>query len=82
LYAKFSPALYADSLQVKKLEINFLTPSELGRHPYIGFRQAKKIVKTRATVGKFRSKEELIALFSGDSLRRLLPYLSTGSIEP
>jgi DNA uptake protein ComE-like DNA-binding protein len=76
LFMKCAPRLSADPYGVRKLSINFLSTVELGRHPYIGFRQAKKIAKIRDTNGKFSRNEELVALFSADSLRRLVPYLS------
>ena len=81
LWTRSSPHLIADSSGMKKLDINFLTVAELGRHPYIGFRQAKRVVKRRDTNGKFTRKEELSVFFSADSLQRLFPYLSIGSSE-
>ena len=82
LWIRSSSRLFADPSEMKKLDINFLTVADLGRHPYIGFRQAKKIVKRRDTSGKFTRKEEMIAFFSTDSLQRLLPYLSISGREP
>lgn len=78
LWAKCSPWLRADSTAMKKLEINFLSATELGRHPYIGFSHAKKIVRQRDSKGKFSEKTDLKICFSADSLHRLLPYLSIG----
>ena len=46
-WVRSSPRLLADTVALKKLDLNFMSFSELGRHPYIGFRQAKKIVKIR-----------------------------------
>ena len=74
-WSRISPLLFAGSVDLKKLEINYLSLSELGRHPYIGFRMARKIIKRRDTVGKFYNSDELAALFSSDSLQRVLPYL-------
>jgi len=82
LWLKASPQFVADPAVIKKIEINFLSLSELGRHPYIGFRQAKKIVRFRDTNGKFRGKEDLAVLFSSDSLQHLLPYLVIGEGQP
>ena len=82
LWMRSSPRLMVDTSGMKKLEINFLSVAELGRHPYIGFRQAKKIVKRRDSVGKYTSKEELAVLFSTDSLQHLFPYLSIGGKGP
>jgi DNA uptake protein ComE-like DNA-binding protein len=82
LWLKASPRFVADPIAIKKIDINFLSQSELGRHPYIGFRQAKKIVRSRDTKGKFSGKEELAALFSSDSLQHLMPYLAIGEGQP
>ncbi len=79
LWARSSPGLFADKSALKMLDLNFLSLTELGRHPYIGFRQARKVVNCRDKNGKFRSREELVPLFSADSLRRLLPYVLIGS---
>lgn len=78
-WVRSSPRLFADTVTIKKLDLNFMSFTELGRHPYIGFRQAKKIVKVRDKNGKFTRREDLIPLFSADSLRRLLPYLPIGN---
>ncbi|MCX6222358.1 MAG: helix-hairpin-helix domain-containing protein [Bacteroidia bacterium] len=82
LWSKASPQFVANPAAIKKIEINFLSLTELGKHPYIGFRQAKKIVRSRDTKGKFRGKEDLEALFSSDSLQHLLPYLVIGEGQP
>lgn len=82
LWVKSSPWLCADSTRIEKLEINFGSVAELGRHPYIGFRQARKLVKKRDMTGKFLAREELNAFFTADSLQRLSPYLSLGDVNP
>lgn len=76
LWAKSSARLYADTSEIKKIDINFLSLTELGRHPYIGFRHAKKVIKCRDTIGKFTQIAELVPIFSADSLKHLVPYLS------
>lgn len=82
LWIRSSSRLFADPSEMKKLDVNFLSVADLGRHPYIGFRQAKKIAKKRDTSGKFTRKEEMATFFSTDSLQRLLPYLSISGREP
>lgn len=76
LWTKSSTRLHADPSEIKKIDVNFLSLSELGRHPYIGFRQARKIVKRRDNSGKFTQIADLALLFSADSLQHLVPYLS------
>lgn len=78
LWSKAAPFLKADTSGLTKMEINFLNRSEMGRHPYIGYRTATRVVGRRDQYGKFRSGEDLRPLFSADSLRRLLPYLRFG----
>jgi len=55
--------------------INFSTIQELGRHPYIGYRTARKLVRLRDKKGKFLSAEDLSPVVARDSLTRLTPYL-------
>ena len=74
-YTAISQFFAVDSLHLSKLNINFSTVKELGRHPYIGFRSAKKIIKLRDDKGKINSADELRSLLSPDSLVRLSPYL-------
>jgi len=78
-WSRISPFLIVGNVKLNMLEINYLSLVEMGRHPYIGFRTAKRIIKVRDTVGKFRTPDELAFLFSGDSLRRILPYLALGT---
>jgi len=82
LFGKSATRLNVDSQQIKKLDINFLSVSELGRHPYVGFKQARKLVNFRDKTGKFSASEEIVPLFTPDSLRRLIPYLSLRMTAP
>ena len=65
----------ADPSALKTFNINFSTLQELGRHPYIGFRTARKIFKLRDRIGKFSSQEDLSVVVASDSLKRLMPYV-------
>ena len=78
-WTKISPWLFLGNVNLNKLELNYLSLVELGRHPYIGFRTARKIIKLRDITGKFKSTDELAVIISIDSLQRLLPYLSAGA---
>jgi competence protein ComEA len=82
LWLKFSPHLIADPSGIRKININFLSLVELGKHPYIGFRQAKKIIKRRDLSGKIKGNDELAIIFTPDSLEHLRPYLLTGEENP
>jgi competence protein ComEA len=65
----------ADSSKIKTFNINFSTIQEIGRHPYFGFRTARKILKLRDKMGKFSSPDDLSPVIAGDSLKRLIPYI-------
>ncbi len=65
----------ADPSSLKAFNINFSTVKELGRHPYVGFRTARKIFNLRDKMGKFSSMEDLSQVMTSDSLKRLIPYV-------
>ncbi len=75
LWLKSVPAITVDTSGIRRIDINFLSLSELGRHPYIGYRRAKKIIKLRDSSGKLGNTGELASIFSADSLQHLRPYL-------
>jgi competence protein ComEA len=75
LWLKSAPSIAVDTSGIRRMDVNFLSLSELGRHPYVGYRQAKKIIKLRDSSGKLNHAGELASIFSADSLQRLLPYL-------
>jgi DNA uptake protein ComE-like DNA-binding protein len=81
-FSKASAFLITDSSLIMKLNINFASFAELGRHPYIGFKQAKKVLKRRDSTGKFSDIADLSPIFTPDSLRKLTPYLNLGSGVP
>ena len=70
-----SPHLNVDADKIELLNINFLSASEMGRHPYIGYKNSRKIVKLRDSKGPFVSPADLELIFSADSLKQLTPYL-------
>ena len=65
----------ADPSALKTFNINFSTMKDLGRHPYIGFRTARKIFNLRDRIGKFSSADDLSQVVASDSLKRLIPYV-------
>lgn len=67
--------LRVDPSEVKPFNLNFSTVGELGRHPYVGFRMARKLLRLRDQKGKFSSPDDLMPVLAADSLTRLIPYL-------
>lgn len=74
-YMAVSPYLTADQSTLKTFNINFSTIQEIGRHPYVGFKTARKILKLRDQMGKFSTPDELSSVVGADSLKRLIPYI-------
>ncbi len=70
-----SPFLSVDATLVKALNVNFSTVQDLGRHPYIGYRTARKLIRQRDKNGMFLSAADLSESVGSDSLKRLIPYL-------
>lgn len=62
---------------VKKLKVNQLSLSQLRKHPYIGFYQAKAITDYRRLKGPLHSLDELRLLpdFPQEVIDRLSPYV-------
>jgi competence protein ComEA len=75
-FTSASPYLNIDTVHFRKFNLNFATISELGRHPYIGFKAARKIIKLRDDKGKYSSPDDLSGILSKDSLNKLIPYLT------
>lgn len=74
-FAAVSQYFTANSSALKTFNINFATIQELGRHPYVGFKTARRVLKLRDEKGKFKSSNDLSPAVTEDSLKRLIPYL-------
>lgn len=74
-FTSVSAFLRVDASVVKTLNINFSTVQDLGHHPYIGFRTARKLIRQRDKKGMFLSANDLSVSLGSDSLKRLIPYL-------
>ena len=66
-----------DDEQLRKLNINRLSLSELRKHPYINFYQAKAITDYRRLHGNIKSLQDLRLSkdFPQEAIDRLLPYV-------
>ena len=69
--------LRTDGGELRRLNVNRLTLSQLRRHPYIGYYQARAIVDHRQFKGPFTDMRQLAALpeFSPQDIDRLRPYV-------
>lgn len=77
-FSVVSPFLFVKEEGYQKFNINFSTLSELGHHPYIGYRTARRILDLRDKQGKFTGVIELSCLMGEDSLKKIAPYLVFG----
>lgn len=79
-YEKILKQIYCDSCEIRKIDINFATPKELGRHPYIPPQTLRKLLKRRQLKGGWSTAEELIEddIMTREEAARLVPYLRFG----
>jgi len=66
-----------DTVPLRKVRVNSNSLSELRRHPYINFYQARAIIELRRQSGPIKSPDRLSLMeeFSSQDLERLKPYL-------
>lgn len=69
--------IIGDSIPLEKIKVNRETISEMRRHPYMNFYQARAIVELRRERGDIKGPEQLSLLeeFTAQDLERLIPYL-------
>ncbi len=76
-YLKVADDIIIDKSKLEKININFAEVSELGRHPYISYEEAKKILKYRNKNGAFKQLNDLISkeIISKSLYNKISPYL-------
>ncbi len=79
-FEKILPKICCDSFVISKIDINFASPKELGRHPYVSAQALRRIIKQRQLKGGWTRIEELVEqnILSDDEAKRLAPYLRFG----
>ena len=72
------PYFEVDTAHIQKLNLNQLSLSQLKRHPYINYLQARDIVDYRRLKGPLRSLDDLRLLrdFPSETIERLRPYVT------
>ena len=70
--------IYADTLHIRKMRINFLEFAELLRHPYLSKEQVAQILDRKEKLGAFKSIAEVAALqgFDDVTFEQVRPYLT------
>lgn len=76
-FEKISPQICCDSCEIRKIDINFATPNELRRHPYLSDRIRRKLLRSRQLKGGWSAVEELIDehIMTPEEAARAAPYL-------
>lgn len=71
------PFFTVDAGNVTRLDVNSLSLSQLKRHPYINYLQARAICDYRRLKGRLTSLDQLRLLreFAADDIERLRPYV-------
>lgn len=77
-YQALAPWFIADTLHIRRLEVNALPADALRKHPYLDYRQAKAIEQLRKQKSRLSGWEnlQLIEEFTDTDKKRLTPYLS------
>lgn len=71
------PFFTVDAGDIQRLDINRLSLSQLKRHPYINYLQARAICDYRRLKGPLASLDQLrlLSAFTADDIERLRPYV-------
>lgn len=77
LYDRIMPHLFVSDSIPLTLAINSISQSELGKHPYVGYKLAKIIISYRTQHGSFKMLDDLksVPLLSDENFRKLAPYV-------
>ncbi len=79
LYMSLQDQIYVGQTDsVATININVANYDALKKHPYISYKVAREILKSRSKIGKFRSLHDLMAVEGVDSvsISRLSPYIT------
>lgn len=77
-FEKISPKIEIVKDSLKKIPVNLADQKTLATHPYIGWSNAKLILRYRQAHGDYKNIEQLASIWAieRNNLDRLLPYLS------
>ena len=76
-FEKILHKISCDSFVISKIDINFASPKELERHPYMSAQALRRIIKQRQLKGGWSRIEEMTEqnILSEEEAKRLAPYL-------
>ncbi|HCE56465.1 MAG TPA: hypothetical protein DER09_01390 [Prolixibacteraceae bacterium] len=77
-YSKIEGNIYADTLKIKKIRINFADFKEFIKHPYFSKQKVELILKYREKNGPFENLVNVKAsgIFDETEFKKVMPYLT------
>jgi len=77
-YRRITPYVYADTLKIRRIRINFADFSELLRHPYLNKKQVVEIIRFREKNGAIEqlSGLEISPYFDDVLVEKIKPYFT------
>ena len=81
-YERICRQIFVDSCVIQKIDINFASAKDLGRHPYIQDKQLRRLLKLRQLKGGWNNTGELVEdkIFTPEEAEKVAPYLLFGPI--
>lgn len=78
LYHRLSERIWADTLHVRRINLNHCRLRELARHPYLDLYQARSIIEFRNAMHSYSRLDELVSnrIIPREVYDRIRPYLS------
>ena len=78
-FDKIKNQIIIDTSKVKKININFAETTDLAKHPYINYNEAKKIVHYRSLHGAYNNVKILYSkkIISKNTYEKIKSYLTT-----
>ena len=76
-YDDITEDIIIDKSKIEKININFAEVSELGKHPYISWSDAKKIIEFRNKNGAYKSVNEIKEkqIIPNNIFEKIVPYI-------
>ena len=81
-WERMKEQIWADSCAIRKIDINFVAPNAVARHPYITPRTLRKILRNRQLKGGWSTIEDMVEdnTLTNEEAGRLAPYLHFGTV--
>jgi competence protein ComEA len=75
IYLKIKEKVTIDESKIAKIPLNLADINLMGKHPYLGYKIAKKIIDRRNSSGPFKNILEVKEIIGNELYSRVSPYL-------